>query len=300
VCFQQFVQSSQQRVDQALTNHLNTDCIASRLLEAMRYSVFNGGKRIRPVLVYATAQALQADSSSTFSSLPDTAACCVELIHAYSLIHDDLPAMDDDDLRRGKPTCHIAFDEATAILAGDALQTRAFELLINDPSAQTNPGLVLKMIQRLARASGAAGMVGGQAFDLDSTGKQLSLDELKQMHRHKTGALISASVVLGALASGQPSDTQLSALEEYAACIGLAFQIKDDILDVESDTATLGKQQGADQTLNKATYTSILGLAEAKQAALSQHQQALAALDIFGPEADNLRQLSAYIIERNK
>ena len=293
---QQFIRDSQTRVDEALKQHLSaSDSIAPRLYDAMCYSVFNGGKRVRPVLVYATAAALNADAPLT-----DTCACAVELIHAYSLIHDDLPAMDDDDLRRGKPTCHIAFDEATAILAGDALQTLAFELLSNVPAAQSNPALVLQIMSRLARASGAAGMVGGQAFDLASTGKQLSLDELIQMHRHKTGALISASVILGALASGNASTAQLAALEQYAACIGLAFQIKDDILDVESDTATLGKQQGADETLNKATYTSILGLENAKQEALSQHQQALAALDIFGPEADNLRQLSAYIIERNK
>lgn len=291
-----FIASSQARVDAALEQQLSdTQTIAPRLLDAMRYSVFNGGKRVRPVLVYATAEALK-----TSNSLCDSAACAIEFIHAYSLIHDDLPAMDDDDLRRGKPTCHIAYDEATAILAGDALQTRAFEILSNDPVAQQNPTLILQMIQRLAQASGASGMVGGQAFDLDSTGKQLSLNELKQMHHHKTGALISASVLLGALASGKASSEQLNALQKYAACIGLAFQIKDDILDVESDTQTLGKQQGADQTLNKATYTSILGLNEAKQAAQEQHQQALLALDIFGPEADNLRQLSAYIIERNK
>jgi len=296
VSLQQFIHVSQSRVDNTLTQHLNAhDSIAPRLYEAMQYSVFNGGKRIRPVLLYATACALNSDNP-----LVDTAACSVELIHAYSLIHDDLPAMDDDDLRRGKPTCHIAFDEATAILAGDALQTLAFELLTNDPAGQNHPAQVLQMTSRLAKASGAAGMVGGQAFDLDSTGKQLSLDALMQMHRHKTGALISASVILGALASGNASAVQLTALEHYASCIGLAFQIKDDILDVESDTATLGKQQGADQSLNKATYTSILGLEKAKHEAQTQHQQALAALDIFGPEADNLRQLSAYIIERNK
>jgi geranylgeranyl pyrophosphate synthase len=296
VTIKQFITSSQSRVDNALEHHLDAiESIAPRLLDAMRYSVFNGGKRVRPVLVYATAEALKADNR-----LCDSAACAIEFIHAYSLIHDDLPAMDDDDLRRGKPTCHIAYDEATAILAGDSLQTLAFETLSNDPTAAQNPALILQMIQRLGRASGTSGMVGGQAFDLDSTGKQLSLENLKQMHRHKTGALISASVILGALASGSANAEQLAALEQYAACIGLAFQIKDDILDVESDTATLGKQQGADQTLNKATYTSILGLAEAKQAAQDQHQQALAALDIFGSEADNLRQLSAYIIERNK
>lgn len=292
----EFISASQSRVDNALEQHLqNLDGISPRLQEAMHYSVFNGGKRVRPVLVYATAEALKNNNN-----LCDSAACAVEFIHAYSLIHDDLPAMDDDDLRRGKPTCHIAFDEASAILAGDALQTLAFETLSNDPEGQSNPSLILKMIQRLGTASGTLGMVGGQAFDLDSTGKQLSLEQLKQMHRHKTGALISASVALGALASGLATDDQLSALEKYAACIGLAFQIKDDILDVESDTETLGKQQGADQSHNKATYTSILGLEEAKLAAQEQHRQALAALDIFGPEADNLRQLSAYIIERNK
>jgi len=296
VPLQQFIRTSQHRIDTALEQHLCApNSIAPRLSQAMQYSVLNGGKRIRPVLVYATATALNSDNP-----LADTAACAVELIHAYSLIHDDLPAMDDDDLRRGKPTCHIAFDEATAILAGDALQTLAFELLTNDPAAHSNPAQVLQMTSRLAKASGVSGMVGGQAFDLDSTGKQLSLDELIQMHRHKTGALISASVILGALASGNASAAQLIALEQYANCIGLAFQIKDDILDVESDTETLGKQQGADETLKKATYTSILGLEKAKQEAQTQHQQALAALDIFGPEADNLRQLSAYIIERNK
>jgi len=296
VPLQQFIRTSQHRIDTALEQHLSApNSIAPRLSQAMQYSVLNGGKRIRPVLVYATATALNSDNP-----LADTAACAVELIHAYSLIHDDLPAMDDDDLRRGKPTCHIAFDEATAILAGDALQTLAFELLTNDPAAHSNPAQVLQMTSRLAKASGVSGMVGGQAFDLDSTGKQLSLDELIQMHRHKTGALISASVILGALASGNASAAQLIALEQYANCIGLAFQIKDDILDVESDTETLGKQQGADETLKKATYTSILGLEKAKQEAQIQHQQALEALDIFGPEADNLRQLSAYIIERNK
>lgn len=291
-----FISACQDRVDNALDQHiLALNGISPRLQEAMRYSVFNGGKRVRPVLVYATAEALKSDNT-----LCDSAACAIEFVHAYSLIHDDLPAMDDDDLRRGKPTCHIAFDEATAILAGDALQTLAFETLSNDPEGQSNPSLILKMIQRLGKASGTLGMVGGQAFDLDSTGKQLGLEQLKQMHRHKTGALISASVALGALASGCVTNSQMSALEEYAACIGLAFQIKDDILDVESDTLTLGKQQGADQSLNKATYTSILGLEAAKLAAQEQHRQALAALDIFGAEADNLRQLSAYIIERNK
>ena len=207
---QQFIRASQARVDSAL-DHLLTQqaTIAPRLHEAMRYSLFNGGKRVRPVLVYATAAALSTDSP-----LCDSAACAVELIHAYSLIHDDLPAMDDDDLRRGKPTCHIAYDEATAILAGDALQTLAFETLSRVDTHPQNPDLLLAMIQRLARASGASGMVGGQAFDLGSTGKQLEIDILKQMHRHKTGALISASVMLGALASGHATAAQLAALHK--------------------------------------------------------------------------------------
>lgn len=293
---QQFINQSRTRVDDALQHHLkNTASLDAQLLEAMQYSVFNGGKRVRPVLVYATADALNIDHN-----LCDSAACAIELIHAYSLIHDDLPAMDDDDLRRGKPTCHIAFDEATAILAGDALQALAFEILSSAPLAHQAPALGLKMIHCLAQASGISGMVGGQAFDLRSTGKQLKLEQLKQMHRHKTGALISASVTLAALSCPETTPEQLTALQDYAACIGLAFQIKDDILDVESDTETLGKQQGADQILNKATYTSILGLEAAKLAASTQHQQALAALDIFGTEADNLRALSTYIIERNK
>ena len=289
-----FIELCQQRVNTALVDHLRPSKeVAPKLYEAMRYSVCNGGKRVRPILVYATAKALDC-----LSECCDDTACAVELIHAYSLIHDDLPAMDDDDLRRGQPTCHIAFDEATAILAGDALQALAFEILASNPKiSAVNKNL---MLQRLATASGASGMVAGQAIDLASTGKQLSLDELKLMHRHKTGALISASVMLGALVCDRVNDSQQQALERYAACVGLAFQIKDDILDVEGDTHTLGKQQGSDLVLNKPTYTSILGLNQAKQQAQALHQKAVDALHIFGPEADMLRQLSTYIIERNK
>ncbi len=289
-----FIELCQQRVNTALVDHLRpSEEVAPKLHEAMRYSVCNGGKRVRPILVYATAKALDC-----LAERCDDTACAVELIHAYSLIHDDLPAMDDDDLRRGQPTCHIAFDEATAILAGDALQALAFETLAGNPEISATNKIL--MLQCLAAASGASGMVAGQAIDLASTGKQLSLDELKRMHRHKTGALISASVRLGALVCDRVNDSQQQALERYAACVGLAFQIKDDILDVEGDTQTLGKQQGSDLVQNKPTYTSILGLSQAKQQAQALHQKAVDALHIFGPEADMLRQLSTYIIERNK
>lgn len=290
----EFISLCQNQVNTALNNHLTaTKSIDATLLKAMQYSVCNGGKRVRPILMYATATAL-GHSLAHY----DDAACAMEFIHAYSLIHDDLPAMDDDDLRRGQPTCHIKFDEATAILAGDALQTLAFETIAS--SAEISATNKILMIQHLAAASGANGMVGGQAFDLASMGKPLTLDQLKLMHRNKTGALISASVTLGAISTNKISDEKQNALNKYAACIGLAFQIKDDILDVEGTEDAIGKQQGADLALNKPTYTSILGLQEAKRQALEQHQQAVKALHIFGSEADMLRQLATYIIKRNK
>ncbi len=290
----EFIRLCQGQVNTALNNYLtSTESIDSTLFKAMHYSVCNGGKRVRPILMYATATALGQPLTNY-----DDAACAIEFIHAYSLIHDDLPAMDDDKLRRGQPTCHIAFNEAIAILAGDALQTLAFETIAKSTKiSATNKVLI---IQVLATASGAGGMVGGQAFDLASTGKQLTLDQLKLMHRHKTGALISASVTIGAISSIKTSAEQQKALNKYAACIGLAFQIKDDILDVEGQEDIIGKPQGADLALNKPTYTSILGLQEAKQQALEQHQQAIKALQIFGSEADMLRQLATYVIKRNK
>ena len=248
---------------------------------------------MRPILVYATTDALGGSHS-----LADTAACAVELVHSYSLVHDDLPAMDDDDLRRGKPTCHIAFDEATAILVGDALQTLAFDILSQQPDMPADRSLA--MIRCLAQASGAEGMVAGQAIDLASTGNQLTFKQLQTMHRHKTGALIRASVQLGALAAGTATPEQLTALDQYADAIGLAFQVQDDILDVESDTETLGKQQGADSAHNKPTYTSILGLAEAKAEAQQLLQTTLASLKDFDDRAEPLRQLARYIVERKK
>ncbi|WIO73634.1 (2E,6E)-farnesyl diphosphate synthase [Porticoccaceae bacterium LTM1] len=264
---------------------------AEQLLKAMQYSLLNGGKRIRPLLAYAAAQAVGTVSSDT-----DRVASAVEMIHAYSLIHDDLPAMDNDDLRRGQPTCHIAFDEATAILAGDALQALAFEQL--SQLEHCSPETALKMISELAKASGVAGMVAGQAIDLQSVNHALSLEQLEQMHQLKTGAMIAVSVRLGAMSAGA-GEQQLAALDQYSRCIGLAFQVQDDILDVESSTETLGKRQGADQSLNKPTYTSILGLDQAKAKAAELHQSAIEALADFDDGAEPLRAIANYIVTRS-
>lgn len=260
----------------------------SRLADAMSYSLTNGGKRIRPLLVYAAARALGPCQHL------DWPAAAVEAIHAYSLVHDDLPAMDNDDLRRGKPTTHIAFDEASAILAGDGLQALAFELLVQAPF---NTEQRLAFVTTLVRASGARGMVLGQAIDLEAVNRQLSLEQLERMHRHKTGALIAAAVELGAVAAGA-TDAQRQALADYAAAIGLAFQVQDDILDVTSDTATLGKTQGADQALNKPTYVSLLGLEGAQSKVACLHRDAIAALQCFGEDANPLRELADYIANR--
>ncbi len=264
-----------------------------RLYQAMRYSVMNGGKRVRPLLVYAACEALNGDKASA-----DAAACAVELIHAYSLVHDDLPAMDDDDLRRGQPTTHKAFDEACAILAGDGLQSLAFEAMAQERHNPQDAALRLRMFAVLARAAGPAGMVGGQAIDLGSVGLKLDRDALELMHRHKTGALIEASVQLGALASGRADADNLASLSQYARAIGLAFQVQDDILDVESDTATLGKHQGADIARDKPTYPALLGMDAAKAYALELRDQALHALRPFDFAAEPLRELARYIVER--
>lgn len=285
----------QNRVEEALNARLPSAAILpQRLHEAMRYSTLDGGKRMRPMLTYCTGKALGLDLG-----LLDAPACAVEMIHVYSLIHDDLPAMDDDDLRRGKPTSHKKFDEATAILTGDALQALAFELLANDASLKVNAEQRLKMITTLTKASGSQGMVGGQAIDLQSVGTQLTLPELENMHIHKTGALIRASVNMAALAKADLDPAVAKKLDHYAKCIGLSFQVKDDILDMESDTATLGKTQGKDQDNDKPTYPALLGLAGAKQKAQELHEQALLSLADFGSEADLLRDLSLYIIQRD-
>jgi len=290
----EYLAACQQRVEKALDARLPGEQILPQSLHrAMRYSVLDGGKRTRPLLTYATGRALGIAEEAL-----DAQACAVEFIHVYSLIHDDLPAMDNDDLRRGKPTCHKAYDEATAILAGDALQALAFEVLCNDASIQADAAARLKMIAALTKASGSQGMVGGQAIDLAAVGSKLSLPELENMHIHKTGALIRASVNLAALSKVDLDPALAKQLDRYAKCIGLSFQVKDDILDVESDTATLGKTQGKDSNNDKPTYPALMGMAEAKQKALELHEQALLSLKDFGSEADLLRDLSLYIIER--
>jgi geranylgeranyl pyrophosphate synthase len=293
--FKDFARNCHARVDAALEQLLPLSTDPTQLREAMRYSLFNGGKRVRPTLAYASALAISSDAFNTHGELLNRVACALESLHSYSLVHDDLPAMDDDDLRRGKPTCHIAFNEATAILAGDALQTFAFELLSEAEGVDARVQIAL--ILQLAKSSGAQGMVLGQAIDLASVNKTIDLAQLENMHRHKTGALIHASVRMGAMALSA-SDAQLKALDKYAAAIGLAFQVQDDILDVIADTQILGKQQGADIARNKPTYVALLGLDCARAKAQELHQQALTALHEFGESADYLRALSAYIIER--
>jgi geranylgeranyl pyrophosphate synthase len=284
----------QKRVNTALETWLPDATIQPvRLHEAMRYAVFNGGKRVRPLLVYLTGTALNVEPA-----VLDAPACAVELIHAYSLVHDDLPAMDDDDLRRGKPTCHKAFDEATAILVGDALQTLAFYALSHNPHLQTNSERRLEMVETLALASGSRGMAGGQAIDMDSIGQSLNLAELENMHIHKTGALIRACVKLGALSCEQINRVQLEKLDHYAKCIGLAFQIQDDILDIEATTETLGKTQGADIAHDKVTYPALLGLRGAKEMANELIEDALANLADFGEKAEPLRWMAQYIVTR--
>ncbi|UVE18330.1 polyprenyl synthetase family protein [Pseudomonas sp. LS44] len=289
-----YQQHCQRRVDAALDVLMQAPRgELERLYQAMRYSVMNGGKRVRPLLAYAACQALGGAEAQA-----DGAACAVELIHAYSLVHDDLPAMDDDDLRRGQPTTHKAFDEASAILAGDGLQSLAFEVLA-DPLRNPHAAEIrLAMLTALSRAAGPSGMVGGQAIDLGSVGQTLDQQALEIMHRHKTGALIEASVQLGALASGRADATSLQALHSYAQAVGLAFQVQDDILDVESDTATLGKTQGKDQANHKPTYPALLGLEAAKAYALELRDQALLALQPFDGNAEPLRELARYIVER--
>lgn len=291
---QSFMSSTQKRVNLALENCLQAmPCPDPKLDEAMHYSLTGDGKRIRPILVYAAGIATGSDED-----LLDAPACAVEMIHAFSLIHDDLPAMDNDDLRRGRATCHRAFDEASAILAGDALQTMAFEIL---SSGDTNlsSDQRLKMITQLAKATGAQGMTGGQAIDLAAVGNHLSLQQLEAMHSLKTGALIRASVLLGGLCNPNITDAELNMLDQYALCIGLCFQIQDDILDVIGDTETLGKPQGSDQQQAKPTYPALLGLEAAKQRAQEQHDMAIEHLAPLGEKANTLRQIADYIIERN-
>ena len=263
----------------------------TRLHQAMRYAVLGGGKRVRPLLAFAAGEVAAAHEDRV-----EIVACAVELIHAYSLVHDDLPCMDDDVLRRGRPTVHVEFDEATALLVGDSLQSLAFQLLAQYPLA-LDPHKQLEMVTLLAVASGSRGMAGGQAIDLASVGQALTLPELEFMHIHKTGALIRSSVMLGALC-GQLSDKAVANLDHFAKCIGLAFQVVDDVLDAEASTATLGKTAGKDAQQNKPTYVSLLGVTQAKTLAESLRQDALDALSGYGQPAQRLRELADFIVLR--
>lgn len=284
----------QQRVEQHLQSVISQFPLTDeRLLSAMSYSLLLGGKRVRPFLVYSCGTLLGASLADL-----DGPAAALEALHSYSLIHDDLPAMDNDDLRRGKPTCHKAFDEATAILAGDALQALAFDVLSHHPYQQVGAPEVLQMLQTLARAGGYAGMCGGQAIDLAQTNQQTSLAQLEQMHRLKTGALIENAVELAWLCSPKRQLADKEHLLQFAHALGLAFQVQDDILDIESDTQTLGKPQGSDSKANKATYPALLGLEQAKAKAQQLYQDALNALSKLPYNTDELRSFAQYIIER--
>jgi farnesyl diphosphate synthase len=291
--FQHWASVGQQRIEARLQTLLpSADLAPQRLHQAMRYAVLGAGKRVRPLLAFAAGELTEAGPGRVA-----LAGGAVELIHAYSLVHDDLPCMDDDVLRRGRPTCHVEFDEATALLVGDALQSLAFQVLAencltDDASAQ------LEMVRLLAAASGSRGMAGGQAIDLAAIGKSLTLPELEFMHIHKTGAIIRAATLLGARCGTALADAELHKLDHFAKCIGLAFQVIDDVLDAEATTATLGKTAGKDAQNNKPTYVSALGVGEARKLATQLHQDALAALDGFGERALRLRQLADFVVMR--
>jgi farnesyl diphosphate synthase len=291
--FTAWVSTHQSGFEEVLKRLLpQVDVSPQRLHGAMRYSVLDGGKRVRPLLAYAAGELAGAAAERV-----EIAAAAVELIHAYSLVHDDMPCMDDDVLRRGKPTCHVEYDEATALLVGDALQSLAFQLLsehrLNDDASRQ-----LQMVKLLAVASGSRGMAGGQAIDLASVGKQLSLPELEQMHIHKTGALIRAAILLGAYCSDTVDDAQLERLDHFGKLIGLAFQVVDDVLDCEADTATLGKTAGKDADNDKPTYVSLLGLAGAREMAQRLHLESLSTLEAYGEPARRLRELADFIVLR--
>ena len=290
--FQQWMAGIQQRTEVALAANLPAcDIAPTRLHEAMRYAVLGGGKRVRPLLVHAAGELAGAAPETL-----DSVACAVELIHAYSLVHDDMPCMDDDVLRRGKPTVHVEFDEATALLTGDALQTQAFQIL-SDTAFLDDPSRQLRMVELLARASGSRGMAGGQAIDLASVGKEITREELEFMHIHKTGALIRASVLLGAYCGNQVTP-MLDSLDRYGKLIGLLFQVVDDILDARSDTATLGKTAGKDADQHKPTYVSLLGEPRARELADDLLAQALRVLEPLDGSALRLRELATFIVHR--
>ncbi len=291
--FQGWARSRQERIETSLETLLPTAKFSpEHLHDAMRYAVLGGGKRIRPLLAFAAGELSMADEEHV-----TIAAVAVELIHTYSLVHDDLPCMDDDVLRRGKPTCHVEYNEAIALLVGDSLQSLAFQLLAEYRLADT-PQVQLEMIKRLAQAAGSRGMAGGQAVDLASIGKTLSLPELEFMHIHKTGALIRAAVMIGACCGNSLNDSQLKNLDHFAKYIGLAFQVVDDLLDTEATTETLGKTAGKDEEKNKPTYVSILGVNQARELAKELRHDAYKALEVFGTTAARLRQVTDFIIQR--
>ncbi|AWH89749.1 (2E,6E)-farnesyl diphosphate synthase [Limnobaculum parvum] len=296
--FNQLQSEHRQRVDQALEHYLSAlPFHQAPLVEAMRYGALLGGKRLRPFLVYATGEMLGLSIQNM-----DAPAAAIECIHAYSLIHDDLPAMDDDDLRRGQPTCHIKFGEAHAILAGDALQTLAFSILSDAPMPDVQTTSRLAMISELAYASGASGMCAGQALDLEAEKKKTNLEELERIHRHKTGALIRSAIRLAALAAGERGKTILPTLDRYANAVGLAFQVQDDILDVVGATEKTGKRQGADLQHEKSTYPALLGIDGAQSKALDLYREAMDALSELASQSYNtasLEALAGFIIERD-
>lgn len=294
--FHSWAEAHQTRIEHVLDRLLpSVEISPERLHGAMRYSVLGGGKRVRPLLAYAASDFCQGNIA-----LADRAAAAVEMIHAYSLVHDDMPCMDDDDMRRGKPSCHKQYDDATALLVGDALQSLAFQVIAEPISGvESNSAQHLTMVQTLATASGSRGMAGGQAIDLASVGKALTQTELEHMHIHKTGALIRAAALMGAYSANPPDQARLHAVDHFSMAIGLAFQVVDDILDAEADSATLGKTAGKDAEANKPTYVTILGLVRAKELAQELYQEAVSLLTPYGDEAKRLLQIAAFITERN-
>ena len=288
------LESWRQRMEHALAARLpEPDQVPARLHEAIRYSVLGGGKRIRPALLFATAHALGLSDDEV-----EAAACAIELVHVYSLVHDDLPAMDNDDLRRGRPTCHKAYDEATALLVGDALQSLAFQLLASDPALPASPAIRLRLIDILAQAIGSFGMAGGQAIDLAVQGMRLDIGQVEDMHARKTGAVIHASVLMAAECA-PPLDANLyAALTRFASAVGLAFQIQDDLLDVTGDVSTLGKATGADSEREKPTHPAVIGIPASQQRVRLLHSQAINALAPFGDRADSLRSLANWLLSR--
>jgi len=293
--FEVLLNSWRERMERALAERLPAaDVVPKRLHEAMRYSVLSGGKRIRSALMFATALTIGLTEDEV-----EAAACAIELVHAYSLVHDDLPAMDDDDLRRGRPTCHKAYDEATAILVGDALQPLAFQLLARDASLPKAPAIRLRLIDLLAEASGTFGMAGGQAIDLAASGRMLDIAQVEDMHARKTGAMIRASVLMAAECVPHMEKRHYAALDCYATAIGLAFQIQDDLLDITGDVVTMGKPVRADRERAQPTHPAMIGIAASQERMHRLHLQAVDALSVFAERADPLRSLAQWLLSRS-